>query len=791
MINVLLLKALRDLKAQRAQTIALIVIVTLGVACFVAFAGAYRDLSTSYNHTYEQLRFADVTLAVEGMPASEAARRRDTAGVVALSERLIVDTGLELPPGANPDSNRIRARLIGLPASHPAVNDVLILKGRALTPDERGAVLLESHFAAAYGLKPGDAVRPLINGRVVTMTVAGIAASPEYLIVSPSKQEIIPSARTFAVLFLPLAEAQRLVGLSATVNNLAVLFAPQADGAATVKALQDELAPFGLRETTLRKDQPSHAALQLDLDGYRELADAMPALILFVAAASVFVMMGRLVRSQQTQIGVMKALGYNDRAVMGGYLLLAMIIGATGALAGVALGLPLVSGITLAYASELGIPFVKTRVYADLVIEGALVSLVITALAGLGPARAAARLAPAQAMRQNPAAALARGRTSLIERLLPLPLWLRLPLRNTLRVPHRLVSSGLGVISAFVLLLVAWGMVDSINILMERNFRTVERWDFVAAFNGIGLPATRDQTAAWPGVRQVEAAVQSPAILNLPGKDQEVVLTAFASTQTMHVLQLDDGVSAEEALARGKIVLTAAIARKHKLALGAPVTVTTPAGLHVLKLGGVVDELMSSTAYVSMEQAQAWLGLPAPAFNVLYLTVEPQHARQIQDDLYHLPGVSGVTRKSSVEKDWRSLMGLFYAFTGVLFIMAGVMAFALLFNVMTVNVLERQRELATMRAVGAGWRRIALYITLESVILWLLTLAPGLLLGRWVAEQMGALFESDLFAFPIIIAPASYAITALAILLTMILAALPAIRNVNRLNLAEATKLLT
>ena len=67
-------------------------------------------------------------------------------------------------------------------------------------------------------------------------------------------------------------------------------------------------------------------------------------------------------------------------------------------------------------------------------------------------------------------------------------------------------------------------------------------------------------------------------------------------------------------------------------------------------------------------------------------------------------------------------MGLFYALTGAILAFAVVMAFALLFNTMTVNVLERQRELATMRAVGKGRRKDDRFIALgrEDVILWLL-----------------------------------------------------------------------
>ena len=69
-MNLILLKTLRDLRASLAQSIALVVIVMLGVASFAAAVAGYRDLDTSYKRTYDNLLFADVTFAVQSAPQS-------------------------------------------------------------------------------------------------------------------------------------------------------------------------------------------------------------------------------------------------------------------------------------------------------------------------------------------------------------------------------------------------------------------------------------------------------------------------------------------------------------------------------------------------------------------------------------------------------------------------------------------------------------------------------------------------------------------------------------------------
>jgi putative ABC transport system permease protein len=789
-MNMLLLKTLRDLRASLAQSTALVVVVLLGVASFVASVAAFRDLGTSYQRTYDQLRLADVTLSVQGAPESAADDLRRLKGVRTVQARLVVDTGLENPGGAAEEP--IRARLIGVPAAaHPAVDDILILRGDYFSAGQTDVAIMESHFADYYHLNPGDTVSPILGGKVVPLRTSGIAASPEYLVVSPSKQEIFPSVRSFGVFFLPQSELQRLAGMDGMVNNFAVLLEPGADPASTVSALQKTLAPYGLLETTLQKDQPSVAALNADLEGFRELAYFMPFVILIVAAVSVYVMLGRQVRAQAPQIGLMKAIGYTDTAVLWHYLLFALVIGLLGAVLGSLLGLPLGYAITKSYALELGIPVVAARFYPELLAEGVLISLLATVLAAIGPARGALRQSPAQAMRLDPAVAQVKGRPSALERLLPLPLWLRLPLRNVLRVPRRSLTTALGIVFAYVLFLMVWGMVDSMNYFFRNNYTDVERWDLAVVFDSAQSPDVLAQIRGWTGVEKAEPLAQIPATLKSGAQTEDVLLTAVEPDQTLHGFRFPSGVSAESALGDGRLVLSTGLMEKFGLRAGDRVTLDTPLGPQDFTLGPPSDELMNTIVYLSLDELQKRAGTPVPPINAYYLTVDGARSAQIKTELYHLPGAVSVQRKADVVADLQSYMVLFYAFMGVMVVFALLMAFALLFNAMTVGVLERKREFATMRSLGTGRRWIALLLSGESLILWLFTLVPGLLSGYLMALGMGSAFSTDLFTFKIVIAPVTYVAAAGGILLTMLLAALPAVRRVNRLNLAEATKVLT
>jgi putative ABC transport system permease protein len=106
--------------------------------------------------------------------------------------------------------------------------------------------------------------------------------------------------------------------------------------------------------------------------------------------------------------------------------------------------------------------------------------------------------------------------------------------------------------------------------------------------------------------------------------------------------------------------------------------------------------------------------------------------------------------------------------------------------------LERQREIATMRALGQSRSRLRSMITLENLMIGLLALVPGLALGSVASYSLFQLFTaSGEFYMPFYIAPWSYLLVTLLIFGTALLAQLPAIRRVNRIDLAEATKVMT
>jgi putative ABC transport system permease protein len=84
------------------------------------------------------------------------------------------------------------------------------------------------------------------------------------------------------------------------------------------------------------------------------------------------------------------------------------------------------------------------------------------------------------------------------------------------------------------------------------------------------------------------------------------------------------------------------------------------------------------------------------------------------------------------------------------------MAFALLYNGITITITERQREFATMRSIGTSEGRIARLLIVENVIVWLIAILPGWKLGTLVAVAIGSTLSTEWMHFQVTLDPKTY-----------------------------------
>lgn len=779
------LKLLRDVRRSRWQFLAVGVVIALGVAIFIGAYGSYQNLRSSYDRTYRELHMADLWFSLEDAPAQVMPRVGKIEGVRAVEGRLVVELPIRLPekgPG------RILLRLVTLPDDRrAAVNDVKVTAGSYFSGP--GQILLEDGFADFNGVEPGDPLQLLLpDGQALDLTVAGKAASPEYLWVARSERELFTVPSSFGVAFIPYGELTAALGREGRINDLALLLEPGADLQAVTDQVSDILRPYGLGEIVDRERQLSNRLLQMDLDGFESLALVFPILFLAVSSLAIYTLLNRLVQNQRGQIGVMRAMGYSRGQVLRHYLGYGLVIGVVGAALGVGLGFALSILVTRAYAQFLTVPFVSVELQPGVLAIGFAAGLIASLIAAAIPAWASASIRPAEAMRPP---VPPTGRRTLLEALLPplarLPYLIKLPLRNIFRVPRRTLYTAFGVASGVALTLVAASFLDSYDRAIELQFERIQNYDARVNFTTLFPTSLVEEAMALDGIAAAEAIAEVPVELSAGGQSHITLLQGLpAHGELLRVyspggrrLRPGDG-----------ILLTSAVADLLGVSKGDSLEVRPLLGgapALELTIDDIAKQPLGDIAFARLDTAQRLLG-GREVGTALLVSFRHGLTPDLESGLYGLPGVASLDLTQELRDYIDELNNLFFAFVFIMLAFGVALGLAVIFNTITINVLERQRELATMRTFGAGMRRLASMLTVENVLMGLLGALLGMPIGFGLAQYFASLYQNELFDMPTVIYLRTYGIAGLGALIVLLLAEIPAVRFLRRLDLPAVVR---
>src|SRR6056297_3419353 len=349
----------RELWRMKGQMMSIAMVVATGIMTVLTMRGGHDSLAVAQADYYADTRFADVWVSLKRAPETVADEVARLPGVAEVDTRVTALARLDLP-----DVEGLgMGRFVSVPRDgRPRLNDVVLVRGRWLAPGARDEVLVNGKFAEARSLEPGDSVRAILNGRLRTLDVAGIANSPEHSYAVP------PGADPEHV----IAEVDRVVDR------------------------------YGGRGAYPRDDQLSHSVLQSELDQNRVMSTAIPAVFLLVAAFLLHLVLGRMIATQRTEIAVLKAFGYRDAEVGRHYLAFALAAIGLGAALGTIGGAWLGEAYVDLYGAFFVFPELEFLLRPYLLLAAAGVSALAAGLGAMGAVRSAVELPPAEAMRPEP-----------------------------------------------------------------------------------------------------------------------------------------------------------------------------------------------------------------------------------------------------------------------------------------------------------------------------------------------------------------------------------------------------
>ena len=679
-------------------------------------------------------------------------------------------------------------QLVSIPDHGPITINALFLRQGKLPQPNRRQVLISEPFANAHELQPGDQMTAIINGRRQTLDISGIALSPEY-IYSLGPGAMFPDDKRFGILWMNRQMLATAYDMDGAFNNVVLTLRDGAKPDDIIEQLDQLLARYGGIGAYARKNQQSHHFLSQEFKGLETMATMFPVIFLGVAAFLLNVVVTRLVNTQREQIAILKAFGYSNITVGLHYLQLVLLITSVGIIIGLILGRKLGLGLGNMYMEFFHFPFLEFTLQTKSIILAFIIGYSAAIIGTLQAVYRAAKLPPAEAMRPEPPASYQQ---SLIERMglqrfLDQPT--RMILRHISRKPIKTLLTIIGIAMAGAIMMIGNFQEDSINYMLHVQYNLAQQEDLTVTFTEPTARKASYELAQLPGVNISEPFRSVPVRIRFRHHEQRTALQALTGNTQLH--RILDHTLQPLNLPRQGVVLNDYLAKLLDVNIGDRVTVEVLSGRRpVLQLQVVdtVSDMLGIPAYIHLDLLNRLLK-EGEAINGAFLAIDQNAMDEVYQLLQKRPRVSGVTITQAAVQSARDTMGeTILIFTFINTLLAGGIAFGVIYNSARIAYSERSRELASLRVLGFSHGEVAYILLGELTLLTLLAIPIGFVVGRYLCGLIAEQMDSDLYRIPLIIEAQSYAFSATVVLVSALISSLIILKQLLQLDLVAVLK---
>jgi putative ABC transport system permease protein len=776
---------MRDLWRLRGQVLAVGMVIASGVAVLVMSLSTLEALYETTDAYYERYRFGQLFAGAKRVPERIGRRIGELPGVQAVQTRISNSAILDIDGFPEP----VIGRLVSIPENgQPTLNRLVLRSGRWVTAGHHDEVILSEPFAEAHGLIPGDELVGIINGHRRRLSVVGTALSPEF-IYALGPGALLPDDRRFGIVWMGREALAAAFDLEGAFNDIAVTLLRGTPTAPIMKTMDRFLERFGGTSTIHRRDQLSNWFVMNEIEQLKTMSTILPVIFLTVSAFLTNMVLARLIATERSEIGLLKAFGYRNMEVGWHYTKLVLAICLVGILLGWMLGAVFGRYNTELYASLFRFPLLIYRPSPAAFSIGAALSLAAALAGALGTVRRAAALPPATAMQPPAPPSYRRGSlATTFARWFDEPT--RIALRQIARWPIRSSLTACGIAFSVGLLIMAMQWNDSINHIAQVYFYEAQRQSMtVGLAEPAALPATQE-FARLPGVLASEPLrIISADLSNDTRRHRGSIIGIPPETRLQPIH--DDGTGEILAVPPKGLVLGTRLAEKLDVHVGDTVWVEVLEERRpkvLLPVVNVFETVIGVPAYMDLAALNELLRV-RPSFEYINLLVDKPAEPELFADLKKLPTVSAVMlREAAIDAFYETLAEHLLVYIGIFTGFACALGFGVAYNSTRIALSERGRELATLRVLGFTRGEISYILLGEVTLLILLALPLGCVAGRVLTVIMAKAFDTELFRVPLVIEASTYGTAVLIALAATAASATLVRRRIDSLDLIDVLK---
>ena len=476
------------------------------------------------------------------------------------------------------------------------------------------------------------------------------------------------------------------------------------------------------------------------------IGSIFPVFFFLVAALVCLTTMTRMIDEERGQLGIMRALGYSKMQCTMKYLIYALSATLIGCVIGSVLGVLTFPIIIYECWKLLYIePPLHIYVPWGLIFQALISFLAVMGGTTLYVCHTSLKEVPSQLMRP---ASPKLGKSTFIEKIgfiwNHLTFTWKVTIRNLIRYKRRFIMTVIGVGGCSALLVIGFGVRDSIDQMVKIQFDEIIHFDGSASLNkDITTQAQNDLIARTQQMKEVDETVFASCYSGIVSYGEENItanMQIFESDEEAAVLYDLRTRRGHKPLSIEKgLVISEKMSEDMEVSLGDMVTIESRAGVRKsIEVTGICEMYIENYAFLSSDTYKQLYGVD-PNDNTLFVLCE-EDSMNVQKMLASDENVASIAFMDSQIDNFNTMIQALDMIIIVLIVSSLALAFVVLGNLMNINISERQREIATLKVLGFRKREVQSYIYKENNVLTffgaLFGLPLGIALHHWIMKDL-------------------------------------------------------
>lgn len=543
------------------------------------------------------------------------------------------------------------------------------------------------------------------------------------------------------------------------------------DGRAEIEESRQDVEELEAPEWYLmdRNDLPEFSGYKENADRMKAIGQVFPVLFFLVAALISLTSMTRMVEEQRTQIGTLKALGYDKFDIASKYLGYALLACVTGGIIGILIGEKVIPyiiiyayGIMYHHINDIIIPY--NAYYAVMAMGTAVICTLAATFISCYR-----ELASEPAVLMRPPAPK-KGKRVFMERITIV--WKHMSfiwkstIRNLFRYKKRFFMTIFGIGGCMALILVGFGLKDSIFEIADVQYKEIQVYDGMVFVDEKDEESVKNLNAYMENEKEIEDFINvrmNTVTLTNGKKNWEVTEVVPENEKKMDdFVKFHDRISKEKyALDDKGVILNEKSAKVLGLKVGDEFKIKDGNKEIPVIVSAICENYMGHFLYMTTDLYEEIYGKEFKE-NATYIKVKGDSKAALEKEgerLIAQDGVLGINYLHDIEKQLNEMLKSLNLVIMVLIVSAGMLAFVVLYNLNNINITERRRELATLKVLGFYDMEVGKYVYRENIVLTFLGSMAGVILGIILHRFIIQTVEIDTVMFGRVIDFSSYVIS--------------------------------